>query len=59
MAETDDKSSKLPETAADAPAVEPAPLGFGHRADSPDPNATYKFKPEVRVLPVDPKKRWR
>ena len=34
-------------------------FGFGRRAHTPDPNATYEFKPEDRVLPLNPKTRWR
>ena len=38
--------------------------GYGHRAHSPDPNATYVFNPGQprtlpRTLPEDRKKRWK
>ncbi len=36
-----------------------ANLGYGHRAHSPDPNATYAFSPgKPRLLPSDKSKRW-
>lgn len=37
-----------------------SPLGYGHRAHSPDPNASYGFNPgKPRTLPHDKKKRWK
>ena len=35
------------------------PFGYGHRAYRPDPGATYVFEPAPRVLPVNPRRRWR
>ena len=35
-------------------------LGYGHKAHSPDPEATYGFDPGPnRLLPRTDKKRWR
>lgn len=52
-------------TGATTAAAPPAPqdesaIGYGHRAHSPDPNASYGFNPgEPRTLPRDKKKRWK
>lgn len=35
-------------------------FGFGHRSYQPDPRAQYSFKRwVVRLLPVNPRRRWR
>jgi hypothetical protein len=64
MPEKDQNPDEAGKTAAAMPVV-PAPqdesaFGYGHRAHSPDPNASYGFDPgEPRTLPHDRKKRWK
>lgn len=49
-----------PAISGDVPeATQKSQLGYGHRAHSPDPNATYAFNPgQPRLLPRDKSKRW-
>lgn len=50
----------VPDSPPPAEAMETGPLlGYGHRAHSPDPMATYSFEPGApRLLASDKRKRW-